>query len=62
MATKKMEASFLGGVIRGDGYELILGRFWLDTRGKVFTEKIIIPCNNLSWEVVDSPIFDTFKI
>jgi len=40
---------------RSNGYELLLGRFQLDTRGKFFTVRTISHWNNLLSEVVDSP-------
>jgi len=44
---------------RDNWYKLLLGRFQLDTRGKLFT--IINHWNNLPREVVDSLALDTFK-
>ena len=47
---------------RSNGYKLLLGRFQLDTGGKLFTMKTISHWNNLPREVVDLPTLDTFKI
>ncbi|PKU48493.1 hypothetical protein llap_1234 [Limosa lapponica baueri] len=47
---------------RGNGYELLLGRFQLDTSGKFFTMRTTSHWNNLPREVVDSLSLDTFKI
>jgi len=48
--------------VRGNGYNLLLWRFQLDTKGKFFTMRIISHWNNLPREVVGSPTLDTFKI
>lgn len=47
--------------MRCDGYKLLLGRFWLDTEGKLISqgEQSAI-WNDLLKEVVDSPIVDIF--
>jgi len=45
--------------MRGNGYKLLLGRFELDTRGKIFTVRAISSWNNLPREVVDSLTLDT---
>jgi len=47
---------------RDNVYKLILGRLQLDTRGKFLTMRMISHWNNLTWELVDSPTMDTFKI
>ncbi|KAK4830690.1 hypothetical protein QYF61_012859 [Mycteria americana] len=44
------------------GYNLLLGRFRLGTRGKFFTMRKIRLWNNLPREAVDSPALHTFKI
>ena len=46
----------------GNGYKLLLGRFQLGTRRKIFTLRTISHWNNLPSEVVDSPTLDTVKI
>lgn len=38
---------------RGNRYRLHVGRFWLDTRGKLFLVRAISHCNNLDREVSD---------
>ena len=48
--------------MRGNWYKLVLGKFQLDTRGKVFIMRSTSHCNNHPREAVDSPTLDTFKI
>ena len=47
---------------RGNGYRLLLGRFRLGTRGRLFTMRIISHWNSLRREEVDSTTWGTFKI
>jgi len=50
------------GKMRDNGYKLLVRRFRLDARGKLFTMRNISCWNNLPREVVNSPTLDTFKI
>lgn len=47
---------------RGDGCEILMGRFQLDMRGKFLLMRAISHWKNLLREVVCSPTLDTFKI
>ena len=47
---------------RCNGFKVLLGRFWLDTRGNFFIISTISHWNNLPREVVDLRTLDTFKI
>ena len=46
---------------RGDGFKLRQGRFKLDIRRKLFTQRMVTRWNRLAREVVDAPSLKTFQ-
>jgi len=46
---------------RGNVFKLRLGRFTLDIRRKVFTQRVVSQCNRLPKEAVDAPSLEAFK-
>lgn len=65
MTKKKMETPFSQashGKGGDNGYQLLLGRFQIDARRKLFTVGAIGHWNTLLRRVVNSLTLDTFKI
>ena len=47
---------------RENGFKLKEGRFRLDVRGKLFTERVVSCLNRLPREVVDAPSWGAFRV
>jgi len=46
---------------RRKGLKLHQGRFGLDIRANLFTEKVVRHWNRLPWDVMESPFLEVFK-